>query len=717
MAFSISVVSAQQAPTASDQSWPKKVKLLRETHLEVRLGTTTASRKVPRNTEVEVVQVDLPNLQIRQNTATATVPAATTDFFESPEYLAFQQKEAKRLKPENEIAAAKEARSSTGKKININTASLSELISLPRIGNKTAAAIIKFRPFSKLEDLDRIPNIGPATIKQLKDLVVTETAESPSPPIHSDQTTAQSTAPTTAQTTVQAAEKPREKVTKQQASTPRTDSPPVKVTPPPTGNDAKSNSTRGSSDTVAVEGSVRVMKKNGAPIQVTMNGASMEIQVGMVLKQGSKIKTGASASVTLMFDNGAVMEIKPETEFLIEQFDRNPFDPAGVDYKTMEDEPTQSTTKLRLDTGVILMGVKKLKEYSEFQIGTRVGMTGIRGTSLFVKYDEDRPEDGTIVGVTEGKVEFLTPSGTVQPISAGEAFEIIDSPTGATIKPNPPGASVLMAETRVVDRAIRQTVPAKSFESAPVSESSEDSEDVAPVKSEMIKVEGGSLPRDSQVPNRSVKTFEIGKYEVTWGEWQKVRDWALSNGYNFRGDGAGSSDNHPVTHVSWYDVVKWCNAKSEMERLEPVYQVRGDVYKSGAFGKEGSDLVKKKAGTKGYRLPTDAEWEWAARGGKKSNKYTYAGSNDLNAVGWSKDNSGGKPHPVGQKQPNELGIYDMSGNVLEWCEDVVGTSARRNRGSSYASSADGCTFAQRGSNLVDAFNIHEGFRLARSSGN
>ena len=222
MAFSISVFSAQQAPTASDQSWPKKVKLLRETHLEVRLGTTTASRKVPRNTEVEVVQVDLPNLQIRQNTATATVPAATTDFFESPEYLAFQQKEAKRLKAENEIAAAKEARSSAVKKININTASLSELISLPRIGNKTAAAIIKFRPFSKLEDLDRIPNIGPATIKQLKDLVVTETAESPSPPIRSEQTT------------------------EQQAPTPRTVIPPVKTIPPPTGNDARGNSLLGS---------------------------------------------------------------------------------------------------------------------------------------------------------------------------------------------------------------------------------------------------------------------------------------------------------------------------------------------------------------------------------------------------------------------------------------------------------------------------------------
>jgi len=512
-------------------------------------------------------------------------------------------------------------------------------------------------------------------------------------------------------------EKTTEKVTKQQAPTPRTDTPPVKITPPPTGNHARGIALLGSSKAAAVEGSVRVIKKDGAPIEVAMNGASMEIQVGTFLKQGSKIKTGASASVTLMFDNGAVLEIKPDTEFLIEQFDRKPFAPAGVDYKTMEDEPTQSTTKLRLDTGVILMGVKKLKEYSEFQIGTQVGITGIRGTSLFVKYDKDRPEEGTIVGVTEGKVEFLTPSGTVQPISAGEAFEIIDSPTGATIKPNPPGSSVLMAETRVIDQAIRQTVPANSFESAPVPESSEDSEDMAPVKSEMIKVEGGSLPKGPQFPNQSVKTFEIGKYEVTWSEWQKVRDWALTKGYDLQEVGKGLSDNHPVIYVNWYDVVKWCNAKSEMERLEPVYQVKKQVYKSGAFGKEESDIVKEKAGAKGYRLPTGAEWEWAARGGKKSKKYTYSGSNDLNAVGWFKDNSEGKSHPVAQKKANELGIHDMSGNVWEWCWDL-NTSYRRFCGGCWGNDAANCAVAYRFISRWSPDGRYGGlgFRLARSSG-
>ncbi len=469
----------------------------------------------------------------------------------------------------------------------------------------------------------------------------------------------------------------------------------------------------------AIEGSVRVMKKEGAPVEVTMNGLPIEIQTGTILRQGSKIKTGTSASVDLMFDNGAVLEIKPSTEFLIEKFEREPFDPSGVDYKTIPEEPTSSKTKLKVDTGVILMGVKKLKPSSEFQIETPVGMTGIRGTSLFVKYDKAKPEEGTIVGVTEGKVEFLTPTGTNQPINAGESFGITDSPTGATIKPNPPGASVLMAETRGVDQAIRRTAPAKSFESSPVPAGGDASLDVAPIKPEMIKVEGGSLPKESNVPNKTVKAFEIGKYEVTWGEWQKVRDWAVTKGYDLHNVGKGMSENHPVSDVNWYDVVKWCNAKSEMERLEAVYQVKGQVYKSGEFGEKGSDVVKPKSGAKGYRLPSEAEWEWAARGGKKSKKYTYAGSNDLSAVGWIKDNAERKPHPVSQKQANELGLHDMSGNVSELCWDLnLDSSRRRIRGGGWISSAGYAAVAGRDRYISpDIRNDSLGFRLARSSGN
>jgi formylglycine-generating enzyme required for sulfatase activity len=239
------------------------------------------------------------------------------------------------------------------------------------------------------------------------------------------------------------------------------------------------------------------------------------------------------------------------------------------------------------------------------------------------------------------------------------------------------------------------------------------------VDKNMVLVNGGTLPQGSELQGQVVSDFEIGKYEVTWGEWQKVRDWAVNNGYDLQNVGKGLSENHPVTDVSWYAVVKWCNAKSEMEiGFEPVYQVNGQVYKIGDFGPAGSDVVKIKNGANGYRLPSEKEWEWAARGGKNSKGYTYAGSNDLNAVGWTKENSKGKTHEVEGKLANELEIYDMCGNVLEWCFDLDGTSIRRLRGGSWNFSKSGAAVASRVSyNSPDYRSYYIGFRLGRSLGN
>jgi formylglycine-generating enzyme required for sulfatase activity len=235
----------------------------------------------------------------------------------------------------------------------------------------------------------------------------------------------------------------------------------------------------------------------------------------------------------------------------------------------------------------------------------------------------------------------------------------------------------------------------------------------AAVSANMVTVQGGTLVTSNELNGTAVSTFQIGKYEVTWAEWQEVRAWAVGNGYpDLAGVGEGSAGDHPVRHVSWYDVVEWMNARSEKEGLVPVYSVDGAVYRSG-----GSNVVTRNPTANGYRLPTETEWEWAARGGVSSQGYTYSGSNDANAAAWTYENSSGSIKAVGTKAANELGIHDMSGNVWEWCEDLVSGSNRRIRGGSWVYDADYAAVAYRDF-IIDPDNRSHniGFRMARSSG-
>ena len=234
----------------------------------------------------------------------------------------------------------------------------------------------------------------------------------------------------------------------------------------------------------------------------------------------------------------------------------------------------------------------------------------------------------------------------------------------------------------------------------------------------MVTVQGGTLPQTSWLAGQTVQTFQIGKYEVTWEEWKSVRTWAANNGYDIQNIGSGGGEKHPVQNITWQSVVKWCNAKSEMEGLVPVYYVNGAVCRSGTPKLSASPVLQISQSANGYRIPTMLEWSWAHQGGLLSQNHTYSGSNNLDLIAWTGSNSFNSPStyldgngrgtwPVGSKQPNELGVYDMTGNVSEWCLNVSDY---------YFCLGGGCYWDQQlfGVLAAPSSNNAAGFRLARN---
>jgi formylglycine-generating enzyme required for sulfatase activity len=257
---------------------------------------------------------------------------------------------------------------------------------------------------------------------------------------------------------------------------------------------------------------------------------------------------------------------------------------------------------------------------------------------------------------------------------------------------------------------------------------------------QLVKVGGGTFQMGSttgntnQAPVHSVTvgTFYMDQYEVTYEKWTEVRTWALAHGYSStdivagKNGGVPTGPNNPVTYVRWYDAVKWCNARSEKDGLEPVYYTSNDfttVLRSDVIGPEYNSA---KWSANGYRLPTEAEWEYAARGGIKSNNYTYIGSNTVNEIAWFWDTTPMGTQTVGLKKPNELKLYDMGGNVLEWCWDTYAPypanaqtdpknavgGDRVFRGGCIISRAEECTPPYREYNTPDT-NGYIGFRCVK----
>ncbi len=252
----------------------------------------------------------------------------------------------------------------------------------------------------------------------------------------------------------------------------------------------------------------------------------------------------------------------------------------------------------------------------------------------------------------------------------------------------------------------------------------------------------GELPAHTVI----LRSFYMGRTEVTKAQWDHVAGWAATNGYDIStNSAAGKATNHPAQTLTWYSAVKWCNARSEMEGRRPCYTSGGGTYRSGDVT---PDLNLTNTG---YRLPTEAEWEYAARGGSATNRFPWRDSNEIQHARANYDSSAvyaydTSPtrgyHPLYTNEPspytapagsfatNAYGLCDMAGNVWEWCWDWNGSyssdpatnpvgafsgSTRITRGGSYQNVAEMARVTRRNGQYPNYGYNYYGFRVASAT--
>ncbi len=264
----------------------------------------------------------------------------------------------------------------------------------------------------------------------------------------------------------------------------------------------------------------------------------------------------------------------------------------------------------------------------------------------------------------------------------------------------------------------------------------------------MVLIPGGTnagTDPDFGAYSLTVASFYMDRYEVTKALWDEVRNWNGGNGYgydnNLDGEGShgrGKAAEHPVHTVNWYDCVKWCNARSQKEGRTPVYYTDAEFTQVFKTGQVLEPYVK--ASAAGYRLPTDTQWEYAARGGVAGRRFPWSDSDTIQharanyysraSYGYDTSptrgyhptyNEGVDPYTsaVGSFTANGYGLYDMAGNVWEWCYDwypgFVG-SVRVGRGGGWILYAGDCRVANRGGSYPDGAYYTFGFRVVLPPG-
>ncbi len=393
---------------------------------------------------------------------------------------------------------------------------------------------------------------------------------------------------------------------------------------------------------------------------------------------------------------------------------------ATIRYTTNGSEPTENSTQYTKPLSVSENTTLKAKSYRS---GWTPSSTATANYTINVSTPTFDPPGGTYASAQTVTITCSTPGATIRYTTNGS--EPTESSTQCT------------TPLSVTENT---TLKAKCFKSGwtPSSPAS-----ATYTINTMIFVPGGSFTMgdireqgsSDELPTHTVtlNSFYIGKYELTQAEYSQYMPnpgWTSNRGLG---------PNYPAYYVSWYAAVKYCNLRSMAEGFTPCYTIGGSTNPAnwGAVPTEDNnatwDAVICNWSANGYRLLTEAEWEYAARGATNNPDYLYSGSDDISAVAWYNSNSGDTSHPVGTKAPNGIGTYDMSGNLWEWCWDWFSNSyyssspqhnptgpasgySRVLRGGSWSSDTSYCRVANRC--VHDPYirlNLSVGFRLCRTA--